>query len=467
LVSIAILIISFIIIVVVNKINYMNCNCEMCKQDKDFEIPGKLLESLIKNEVIIFAGAGVSTENKKTFPFTLYEDIYGELGKTDKNISFPALMQEYELKNTRIDLIKTIKERIDYINSFPELYGVATRFHTELSYIPMIRNIITTNWDDYFEKECDAIPFVNEEDVVFIEDNEKKRKVLKIHGSINNIGSIVATTNDYKKCKKKLSTGLLGSKLKLLLTNKVVIFIGYSFNDEDIKYILDFINKTIGPLLKEKYLVIPNEKDDSFLKKYNLKPIYTSGEYFLHKLRSGLEDKIKLMPNNIAETINIFLYKSLEEHKKLSKKNLKNKSAEIFYCQSYQDGLIHSYQYCLNNIKNGLFYDPSYLYSVIHGYEHMRIDKLKINKWSDIAYIDGYQFGFKTIISLIDDKNLMLPMFYYNIFTEDLFDNIIDFEKSFNQKGKNDSKIKKEMNNIIIKYNVPDDIIFHHPPFLF
>ena len=52
----------------------------------------------------------------------------------------------------------------------------------------------------------------------------------KIHGSINNYGSIVATYKDYKTWYDELHKGLIGSKLKLFLSSseKVVVFIGYS-----------------------------------------------------------------------------------------------------------------------------------------------------------------------------------------------------------------------------------------------
>lgn len=80
---------------------------------------------------------------------------------------------------------------------------------------------MTTNWDDYFERECGAIPIVTAEDFAFY--NLAGRKVFKIHGSISNYGSIIATAEDYTRCYNNLKTGLIGSHLKSLLATTAVV----------------------------------------------------------------------------------------------------------------------------------------------------------------------------------------------------------------------------------------------------
>ena len=69
----------------------------------------------------------------------------------------------------RGELLRLIKSHFDYFSSFPELYNIATRFHRELSTIWQLENIITTNWDTFFEDECAAIPFVSAKDFAFLE----------------------------------------------------------------------------------------------------------------------------------------------------------------------------------------------------------------------------------------------------------------------------------------------------------
>ena len=174
--------------------------CEICKKKLSFEFPDEVFNACKAGRVVIFAGAGISTETANVFPFSFYEDAKRELNiKKDGNISFSELMNQYCKKfHGKKALLNKIKDRIDYVKSFPELYRQATGFHQELSTIYQIQEIITTNWDSFFEEECGAIPFVTPEDFAFWEC--PGRKVFKIHGSINNLGSIVVTKEDYRKC---------------------------------------------------------------------------------------------------------------------------------------------------------------------------------------------------------------------------------------------------------------------------
>ncbi|MFA7662999.1 MAG: hypothetical protein WCX88_03740, partial [Patescibacteria group bacterium] len=165
-------------------------NCVYCKNYNDFEISDLIKDSILKNNLVIFAGGGVSTERRNAFPFSFYEDICDELlidPKTSK-LSFSSIMSKYENQpNGRKKLLQKIRERIEYSKSFDQLYNSVTDFHRELANVHQISEIITTNWDDFFETECRAIPIVIPEDFAFWD--MSGRKVLKIHGSINNLST--------------------------------------------------------------------------------------------------------------------------------------------------------------------------------------------------------------------------------------------------------------------------------------
>jgi len=79
--------------------------------------------------------------------------------------------------------------------------------------------------------------------------------VFKIHGSINNYGSIIATEEDYKKCYKNLSSGLIGSRLKMVLATKVELFLGYSFGDKDFNKIYNLLRKEMNGILPHAYII--------------------------------------------------------------------------------------------------------------------------------------------------------------------------------------------------------------------
>ena len=169
-----------------------DAECQICKNKIPFKIPKEIIEAIEKEDLVIFAGSGVSSENKMVFPWSFYEEIHSELElKHNNKPSFSKLMSRYcEQKNGKRKLLNKIKERLDYINNFPELYSRASEFHKEISTIYKIKEIITTNWDDFFERECGSNPIVIPEDFIFWQN--PGRKVLKIHGSINNYGSPIS-----------------------------------------------------------------------------------------------------------------------------------------------------------------------------------------------------------------------------------------------------------------------------------
>jgi hypothetical protein len=52
------------------------CACAICCNEKDFDFPEHLLDKIASGDVVIFAGAGISTENRSYCQSTLYEQIW-------------------------------------------------------------------------------------------------------------------------------------------------------------------------------------------------------------------------------------------------------------------------------------------------------------------------------------------------------------------------------------------------------
>lgn len=157
-------------------------SCDICRNKKKFVIHHSLLEEFRRGNVVIFAGAGISTENKDVIPYTLFEEICRLVKLNPESTSFPAAMQAFaDQPNGRLDLVTKIRDRFDYVDSFPELRRNATRFHNELATLYTVDTIVTTNWDTYFERHCSAQPFVVPSDFPFW--NASPRRVLKIHGT--------------------------------------------------------------------------------------------------------------------------------------------------------------------------------------------------------------------------------------------------------------------------------------------
>ncbi len=439
-----------------------NKDCTTCKDYIDFVMPNEVINEI--HGVVLFIGAGVSTETKRVFPDTLYENILEELDlKHNNRPSFSKVMGLYVKKcGSRAPLMSKIKERLDYFKAWPELYNRATEFHQEITLFPCIEQFVTTNWDDFLENEAKAMPFVHSKDIPFWDTPGKK--VLKIHGSINDFGSIVATEEDYKKCYRELTKNTIGSKLKLFLAQNIIIFIGYSFQDEDFQRIYKYISRTMSDFKRQAYIITLDKSNEKQWKKYKLTPIYTEGSYFIYKLRKIFEQRKCLLPfKNLSKVLRIQKYIT-NVHDKTSRKYKHTKFPEIIYCLSYQDGILHAFQYLINKIKGGPSLCTKYLLDSINTYEKL-VNKYKKN-WLDHSYLEGYLTGLYLFNGAMfpDIKLKHIPIFcYYNEVDNEKFMTEKKFEKSL-KFTKINSRKRQDAKKFIEKLNIGDSAVFHHIP---
>lgn len=439
--------------------------CVICNDEHPFELPDEIITAIRKNGLVIFAGSGISTESSKVMPISFYKDVKGELGiPKETDVPFSDLMGIYcEKRNGRRDLLKKIKERFDYVKSFPELYNMATDFHYELSTIPQIREIVTTNWDDFFEIECLATPIVTAEDFVFWDTPE--RKVLKIHGSINSYGSLVITSADYKKCYRRLNKGLIGAYLKTLLACKVIVFIGYSFGDEDFNKIRKLLFSEMKGLMPHAYIVTLDSTDASEYEKVNITKIFTDGAYFIRVVKKHLVEERLMLDDGSFDTI----YDELEaircENFKLCDAFKPGKNPEVLYAASYQDGLKHSFERMLKRKRSGEYSFVPHIFHVIEGYENMLKDRRRSKKYHDVAYIEGYLNGLHYLISTDEHREEMPRYFIFGV--DPPIRTFEEYSRLCKKAEQLHNTAYKRAKKIVNGKGYRGAEVFHHIPFLY
>lgn len=445
------------------------CLCAFCGNN-NFEIPNDIIEAIKRENLIIFAGAGISTEGKNVYKTTLYTEINDELEENYDN-TFPQLMTKYcNQPNGRRKLINRINERFDYYKAFPELDNVMKMFFSPLSDIYSIKDIITTNWDRQFEEKCNCIPIVYDKDVSLIDD--KKRKVYKIHGSIDNVGTLIMTEDDYEKCYSELNKNLIGSKLKELLSRKTVVFIGYSLEDDDFKKIWEFIDEKLGELKPHFYIVSPDESMREKLLDKNVTIINTLGSNFIEKIRKQLIEDDYLLDSDILYSIAADLYYlCLKVHRDTNNLIKEKKEPLLIYSILYQDGLIHSLERILARKTSGEYLNPNFIFNSISTYSDMLKKYLKGGNVFDGAYIAGYIHAMDYIFYLYnviynkEDIENCEKMYLYYLPPKCGYNNLEEFE--------NDLKIYKTKKYITIANKIIKDmgndnyeLEIHHLPFL-
>lgn len=441
----------------------MNCECSICKNNRLFELPNEIIEAAVKGELVLFCGAGISTEGKNVLPISFYSTIQNELGIEDNSISFSSLMQRYcSRPNGRKKLLKKIRERFQYIHSFAELERQATQFHRELAEIHPIHTIITTNWDTYFEQYCGAVPITIPEDFAFWD--EHSRFVLKIHGSIDNLSSVIATSEDYGKCYKQLQNGIIGATLKNILATKTVVFIGFSFGDEDFAQIMEYLRNEMGELFPHIYMVTLDETLQERVNYRNCTSIITSGTFFIHQLKNALIEKGVIRNCNILPLITTALEMIEMLHKEVSSINLSDFPCAI-YTLAYQDGVIYAWERFLQNYNTGEYNCPDYIGRVSRNYDKLTTDYHKSGNYWDMSYYKGYANG--VILIGAGDRNPEIIQNFPFLFLPNAKENFNSFEiymkelkRVSTSRSRYVSYARKVIDGIAEK-----GLVVHHPPY--
>lgn len=443
----------------------VKCQCELCKNEHAVDIDSDLVSDLLAGNVTIFAGAGISTESRLVLKGTFYEQILHQVGAKGANLAFPELMEIYcSAPNGRIKLLQQIAGRFQNISAFPEMDRVASRFHCELATLFPVKNIITTNWDTYFETVCNSTPFVTHADLAFWEGAE--RRVLKIHGSISNYGSIVATSSDYAKCKKSLSTGIIGSLLKSILATQTVIFVGYSMSDSDFNYIYSFVKKQMQGMHRHAYVVTPFSNDADRFRALGLTPMVTDGAHFLSLIKAHAISIGLMLPDDIYHFSYQLLEKVFREHEALYEEFSINANPEIIYAASYQDGLMHSLERAINLRGTGEYSNKSRLQNVLRSYLIMQKEKRSKGVYEDVSYIEGYINGL--VFLLMDDKAngiSQVPLYYSPGLDDDMF-SIGDYKRCIENIPTAHKRAYQRACAYIKRQNTADGIEYHHPAWL-
>lgn len=225
-----------------------------------------LHKASIQNQLVVFVGAGVSansgvpTWNNITESFKselpnsiedetddmkvaqIYKDTYGEKAYFDKIQNI--------LKNGRV-AFNPIHKAILQLNPV---------------------HIITTNYDNLIEqsiksnyKQYDII--TRDSDLPYY---RYPNKVVKMHGDFRN-GNIVLTEEDYYNYAANFP--LIRSFVTSLFTTNVVLFVGFSFSDLNLKIILNDIKTILNKNMQRVYLLTNDIVDNETHKYYENKGI--------------------------------------------------------------------------------------------------------------------------------------------------------------------------------------------------
>lgn len=220
----------------------------------------KYLEALKDDTAAIFAGAGLSVSSGYVNWKELLRNIVDEIGlNIDKETDLIAVAQYHRNKyQTRSVINQTI------ITEFTKSAEITETLKI-LSKLP-IKYFWTTNYDNLIEKALEENG--KKIDVKITQGNlavnipKRDAIIYKMHGDISIPEEAVITKDDYEtyNIKRQLFTTALQGDL----ISKTFLFIGFSFNDPNLDYILSRIRILLDENCRQHFAFFKNINRDDF-----------------------------------------------------------------------------------------------------------------------------------------------------------------------------------------------------------
>jgi len=260
----------------------------------------KLLNKIRNNEVVLWVGAGFSKYAGVPMGGELVKKIKSSATPSEKELlsyynTLPEVAEEFVKmrNNKKTELFSIIKSALQVNINISDLY-----VHNSLKNIPQIQTIITTNFDDLFEKAYgnDIEVIIRDESIAtaFSSINSDKVKLFKIHSDFTNPDLIIITKSDYLKFFDGDIYRPLWTEIKSIIAKKSIFFVGYSLEDPNVQFIFDKIIEKLGQFSNECFLASPQlpEYKQINLSIKNISYIPMTAEEIIPKLEKDIKDKL-------------------------------------------------------------------------------------------------------------------------------------------------------------------------------
>lgn len=256
-----------------------------------------LRNAMLNHKLVVFVGAGTSLDAGMPSWGAAVKKIAERLGVKEQ-LDYMKIPQYYYNARGKKEYVELMREIFKYGEELDvqEVHRNIIRLNAH--------TIITTNYDCLIEKAASKeFEFMQ----VISQDNELPYKcdgklLLKMHGDFQH-DNFVLKEDDYQQYSKNFK--LMDAYIKSLLATNVVLFIGYSFSDPDVKQIFSWVKEILGEDLQRAYMLnVTNEFEPyefDYYKNWGINVIYAS----------ELEEEFKMSDASLYT--NKFLERILEE----------------------------------------------------------------------------------------------------------------------------------------------------------
>ena len=193
-------------------------------------------------------------------------------------------------------------------------------------------------------------------------------------------------------------------------------------------------------------------------------PIITDGKHFITCLKKYSVDNDKSLPDTVYDYADFMLKVFRQTHDKFVDKFSFIKNPEILYCAFYQDGVMHAYERILALRNTGKYSCQCEFINAFEIYEKLRKEKVKMRRYEDVAYIDGYLLAHMDLFLFIKEPDCTgpMPLFYAYGCKNDLV-KPKDYKKILKQIPNMHKGAYINAQRIVKKNRIVGNDVMHHP----
>ncbi|SKA64315.1 SIR2-like domain-containing protein [Succinivibrio dextrinosolvens DSM 3072] len=303
-------------------------------------------EARLNKQLVIFVGSGTSISSGMPSWRKAISQISERLELDSDSLSlneFLRLPQYYFNARGKKEYTQLMQDVFLYKKNLePSLvHDLIVQFGTQ--------TIITTNYDHLIElaaeKNSEMLRVISKDsDLPY---RKSDRELIKIHGDFEN-DNFVLKEDDYLNYSRNFK--LIENYVKSFIGTKVILFVGYSFSDPDVKQIFSWAKNILHGDFQPAYLIDSNSEYDKnvddYYRNFGINILYSS-------VQLGIEYKKDEPSHNTEEML-----------KWLQAQNSVRKIDELYDNLKIFKEFNYSYEFFIRNVfqKAGVIYRNGYLY---------------------------------------------------------------------------------------------------------
>lgn len=221
----------------------------------------KVIKNAINTKkLVVFVGAGISIDAGVPSWSKLIDEIKKDLDLPDSEKDFLKIPQIYYNE----------RQEKEYIEKIRNVLGHKKLKHNEIHEEIFELNpehILTTNFEDLLEQVINkkSLPFSVVKEDKDLPYSHNTKLLVKIHGDLDST-SFVLKEDDYLNYSN--NHPLIEAFIKSVFASKVVLFVGYSYNDYNLKQIVQNVRNILGNNFQNAYLLSTDKNAHASHKQY-------------------------------------------------------------------------------------------------------------------------------------------------------------------------------------------------------